>query len=85
MDTFDLVEQVLERDVAAVLIGKKLDELYCLRALTYFCPPREPLAPCPDLSRGALRTAATSVERMKIALPVLPGLPLRHWAARCRA
>ena len=27
MDTFDLVEQVLERDVAAVLIGKKLDEL----------------------------------------------------------
>jgi hypothetical protein len=27
MDTFDLVEQVLERDVAAVLIGKRLDEL----------------------------------------------------------
>ena len=27
IDTFDLVEQVLERDVAAVLIGKRLDEL----------------------------------------------------------
>jgi ketosteroid isomerase-like protein len=27
IDTFDLVQQVLERDVAAVLIGKRLDEM----------------------------------------------------------
>jgi len=46
IDTFDLVEQVLERDVSAVLTRKERGRgVISTRTipLTYFCPPREPI------------------------------------------
>ena len=61
IDTFDLVQQVLERDVSAVLTGKQARTISrSMRAHIFSCPPREPFVAAASRPhpRDPLRTLA---------------------------
>ena len=74
MDTFDLVQQVLERDVVADLTGNKSARSDCGRS--YFVAALNLAAPCRDQPRGLVDIDRRKHLPMKIALLVLLGLVL---------